>query len=196
MQYHTKYISDFIRRLFEKIYEKGSIFLVWGTSLLIFINRSLSINRLAFSLLEGKLFLKVALVQALICLLCFVDFGLRPFWEVDADYLGKVLRFVGLELKDPLLEPLCLHLDDCFLAGLDLRDSMCDWRQVIFWLADLQFPMFDLLDLVVEPDLLEVLLALVELRSLTFFEVHSSKKGNNIDYNAREGILNVVMRWE
>lgn len=34
----------------------------------------------------------------------------------------------------------------------------------------------------VEPYLLEVLLALVELRSLAFFEVHSSKKGNYIDY--------------
>lgn len=56
--------------------------------------------------------------------------------------------------------------------------------------------MFDLLDLMVEPDLLEVLLALVELGSLTFFEVHSSKKGNYIDYNAGEGILIVVMRWE
>lgn len=56
--------------------------------------------------------------------------------------------------------------------------------------------MFDLLDLMVEPDLLEVLLALVELRSLTFFEVHSSKKGNYIDYNAGEGILIVVMRWK
>lgn len=55
--------------------------------------------------------------------------------------------------------------------------------------------MFDLLDLVVEPDLLEVLLALVKLRSLTLFEVHSSKEEFYIDYNGLAGLLIVMIRW-